>query len=50
MRYQKTSAGTVFSIMSAALVFGLAIGLPCGYIAHQSAAQTANAKLAVSQK
>lgn len=50
MKYQQTSAGTVFSIMGAALVFGLAVGFPCGYIAHQSAAQTAGANLALSQK
>lgn len=48
MRYQLDIPWNVTSVVSAALVFGLAAGLPIGYIARQHYAPTPSSDLAVS--
>jgi hypothetical protein len=49
MRDRTTSARTIFSIMSAAVIFGLAAGFPLGYIARQVADQSPGSNLALTQ-
>ena len=49
MRYQfDLPSWNVTSIVSAALIFGLAAGLPLGYVARQLYAPTPSTNLAVS--
>lgn len=50
MRYQFDIPWNVTSIVSAALVFGLAAGLPIGYIARQLYASTPSTDFAISQQ
>ncbi len=51
MRYQfDMPTWNVTSIVSAALIFGLAAGLPIGYIARQLYGATPNSNLAASQQ
>jgi hypothetical protein len=51
MRYQfDITTWNVTSIVSAALVFGLAAGLPIGYIARQLYSSTPSSDVAVSQQ
>ena len=51
MRYQfDLPTWNVTSIVSAALIFGLAAGLPIGYIARQLYGATPSSDLAVSQQ
>ena len=50
MRYQFDITWNITSIVSAALVFGLAAGLPIGYIARQLYSPTPSSDLAVSQQ
>ncbi len=50
MKYPIDVPWNVTSIVSAALVFGLAAGLPLGYIAHQLYHPTSSSDLAVSQQ
>ncbi len=47
MRNNTTSAATVFSTMMAAVVFGLALGLPIGFAARYLSATPSNPAIAL---
>ncbi|HEY9603624.1 MAG TPA: hypothetical protein V6C85_18555 [Allocoleopsis sp.] len=49
MKYQYNTSESVSSILMAAIIFGIAIGLPLGYFAHLLAEQPPSSNVALLQ-
>ncbi|HEY9726988.1 MAG TPA: hypothetical protein V6D50_11120 [Chroococcales cyanobacterium] len=50
MKYKYNSSGSVSSILIAAAILGIAIGLPLGYLARLSAEQPSSPNVALLQQ
>lgn len=50
MKYKYNSSESVSSILIAAAIFGIAIGLPLGYLAHVLAEQPPSSNVALLQQ